>query len=81
MASWLYWLDKIPVDSVRGGFASSVAVWFGSAALLIGIAYVLIVLYLPYGIVGTWRAKSPRVKQGREWLGSLFSGDKPTDRE
>jgi hypothetical protein len=35
VASWGYWLDKIPVESVRAGFASSVAMWFLSAALLI----------------------------------------------
>ncbi len=33
--------------------------WFGGASdLLIGIAYVGLVLYLPYGIVGTWRVRS-----------------------
>ena len=33
--SWVWWIDKIPVESVRGAFASSVVMWFGSAALLI----------------------------------------------
>ena len=32
--------------------------WVGSVSeLLIGTAYVLLVLFLPYGIVGTWRLK------------------------
>lgn len=49
--------------------------WFGGASgLLIGVVYVAIVLYLPFGIVGTWRAKKARIKQGRDRLLRLFSG-------
>jgi branched-chain amino acid transport system permease protein len=47
--------------------------WFGATAtLLIGMTYVAIVLFLPFGIVGTWRAKSFRVKEGRERLRAFF---------
>jgi len=43
--------------------------WFGGTSdLLIGLAYVALVLYLPYGIVGTWRAKSYRLRKGRDRL-------------
>ncbi len=46
--------------------------WFGGASgILIGIAYVLLVLYLPYGIVGTWRARAFRLKQGWNRIGKL----------
>ena len=49
--------------------------WFGAASeLLIGLAYVLLVLYLPYGIVGTWRAKSLRIKEGRDRLLQMATG-------
>ena len=49
--------------------------WYGAASeLLIGIAYVLIVLYLPFGIVGTWRVKALRIKEGRQRLMSLLGG-------
>lgn len=49
--------------------------WFGgTSGLLIGIAYVLLVLYLPFGIVGTWRAKAARVKQGRDRVARLLGG-------
>jgi branched-chain amino acid transport system permease protein len=49
--------------------------WFGGASdLLIGIAYVAIVLYLPYGIVGTWRAKAVQRSAGRARLSRLIGG-------
>ena len=49
--------------------------WFGAASeLLIGLAYVVLVLYLPYGIVGTWRVRGARIKEGRDRLLRLFSG-------
>jgi len=47
--------------------------WFGAtSSLLLGLAYVAIVLFLPFGIVGTWRAKSFRVKEGRERMRAFF---------
>ena len=55
--------------------------WFGGGAgLMLGFAYVGIVLFLPYGIVGTWRARAVRGKEGRQRLMRLFTG-KPTDSE
>ena len=46
--------------------------WFGGASgILIGIAYVVLVLYLPYGIVGTWRARAFRLKEGWNRIGKL----------
>ena len=50
--------------------------WFGGASdLLIGIAYVAIVLYLPHGIVGTWRAKSIQRSAGRARLARMVGED------
>ena len=37
-----------------------------SSSFINGAIYVMIVLFLPYGIVGTWKLKSPQIKQGRE---------------
>jgi branched-chain amino acid transport system permease protein len=49
--------------------------WFGGgASLLLGIAYVLLVLFLPYGIVGTWRLKQARISEGRKRLVALVTG-------
>jgi branched-chain amino acid transport system permease protein len=43
-----------------------------SASFINGAIYVLIVLFLPYGIVGTWRMKSFGLKQGWQKLISRF---------
>ena len=43
-----------------------------SAGFINGIVYVTIVLFLPYGIVGTWRLKSFAIKQGWERLLEKF---------
>lgn len=51
--------------------------WFGGTApVLIGAAYIAIVLFLPYGIVGTWRAKAFNRRAGVARLRALF-GIKP----
>jgi branched-chain amino acid transport system permease protein len=44
-----------------------------SASFINGAIYVLIVLYLPFGIVGTWKQKSPQIKEGRKRLLSVFN--------
>ncbi len=50
--------------------------WFpGVSDLLIGIAYIAVVLYLPYGIVGTWRAKALDMRRGRRRLLALVKRD------
>jgi branched-chain amino acid transport system permease protein len=42
------------------------------ATVVNGTIYVLIVLFLPYGIVGTWRLRSANIKQGWERLRGYF---------
>ena len=39
------------------------------------------VLFLPFGIVGTWRAKSLQIQQGRAWLLRLLRLDGESKNE
>lgn len=50
--------------------------WFGEAAgYILGAAYVAIVLFVPYGIVGTWRLRSLQIKEGRQRLLKILTGE------
>lgn len=52
-----------------------------SASFINGAIYVAFVLFIPYGIVGTWRMKSFQIKQGWQRLIHLFGGDKSSIRD
>jgi branched-chain amino acid transport system permease protein len=40
--------------------------WFGEyASFLLGLVYVGLVMFIPFGIVGTWQAKQFQIQQGR----------------
>jgi branched-chain amino acid transport system permease protein len=39
-----------------------------NASFILGIIYVLLVMFVPYGIVGTWQAKQLQITQGRDRL-------------
>ena len=47
-----------------------------SSSFINGAIYVLIVLFLPYGIVGTWRLKSFQIRQGWDRLIGLLQPGK-----
>jgi branched-chain amino acid transport system permease protein len=52
--------------------------WFGeTAGFLLGALYVAFVLFVPYGIVGTWQLKSFQVKEGWERLLRLAGIQRP----
>lgn len=44
------------------------------ASIVNGVIYVLIVLFLPYGIVGTWKLRSLNIRKGWERLRGYFTG-------
>jgi branched-chain amino acid transport system permease protein len=49
--------------------------WFGeSAGYILGAVYVALVLFVPYGIVGTWRLRSFEFQKGRRRLLNLLTG-------
>jgi branched-chain amino acid transport system permease protein len=49
--------------------------WFGEAAgFLLGAIYVIFVLFVPYGIVGTWKMRGFHWRQGWERLLGLVTG-------
>ncbi len=51
-----------------------------SASFLIGVVYILLVLFLPYGIVGTWRLKSLNIREGWQRLISYVAPKKTDGR-
>ena len=43
---------------------------------LIGLVYIILVLFIPYGIVGTWRLRRLDIQAGRKRLMNLFTGNR-----
>jgi len=50
--------------------------WLGEiGTFTLGAVYVALVLFVPYGIVGTWKLRSFRIKEGWQRLLKLLTGD------
>jgi len=45
-----------------------------NATFVLGLVYIVIVMFVPYGIVGTWRQRSFQLERGRERLMRMLSG-------
>jgi len=62
-------------------FSQFLFAWFGARwPLVFGLIFIFIVLFFPYGIVGTWRLKRVDVKQGWHKLKGLLFSQKQTEK-
>ena len=53
--------------------------WLGSVwQLVFGLIYILLVLFVPYGIVGTWQQRSLQIQAGWERLIQMLTGRRST---
>jgi branched-chain amino acid transport system permease protein len=51
--------------------------WFGeSAAFLMGVIYIVLVLFVPYGIIGTWQLRRLQWRQGWQRLWGYVTGNR-----
>lgn len=49
--------------------------WFGARwPLVFGFVFIVLVMFLPYGVVGTWRLRSLQIKQGWRRLIKMLTG-------
>jgi hypothetical protein len=56
--------------------------WFQEfSAYIIGVIYVVLVLFLPYGIVGTLRLRRLDIREGWKRLLRYFTGSESIARE
>lgn len=56
--------------------------WFGEiSSFLLGAVYIALVLFIPFGIVGTWRAKAVGRQQGWQRLLKMFGIESEQDEE
>jgi ABC-type branched-subunit amino acid transport system permease subunit len=58
------------VNRLLGNFLADQPMFATSCQLVLGLGYILLVLFFPQGIVGTWEMRSPGLrKRVRERLG------------
>jgi branched-chain amino acid transport system permease protein len=56
--------------------------WFGeSSGFILGAVFVALVLFVPYGVVGTWKLRSFQWRQGWHRLLDLITADKQATKE
>ncbi|MCA9959704.1 MAG: branched-chain amino acid ABC transporter permease, partial [Anaerolineales bacterium] len=49
--------------------------WFGEyASFLLGVVYIVLVMFIPFGIVGTWQTRKLDIQRGWDRLIKLFTG-------